>query len=170
MAIKSIIINPVIPDFLKIPPIEIHLGLYLMHTRYFRASALSDMTIKSICIGPEIRVFFKRQTAAKNKHRKKKWPKTGKKTPNFYDYLYGDTCFTGNKLDSLSVFHRFYWRSGTYGVKLGFPSVSYCKRCPTGYYCPPGTVYPNRIKTQKPPTQRPTRRPTRGPTRRPTRG
>lgn len=51
--------------------------------------------------------------------------------------------------------------SGTFGSKPGLPSLSYCQKCPNGFFCPAGCVEP-----MAKPTGRPTRRPT---TRRPVR-
>jgi len=48
--------------------------------------------------------------------------------------------------------------AGTYGDKLGLPSISYCIRCPFGYNCPAGSVKPTRMPTTRGPARRTTPR------------
>ena len=58
---------------------------------------------------------------------------------------------------------------GTFGNKPGLPSMSYCQKCPNGFFCPAGCVEPMAKPTARP-TRRPTtRRPVRPTTRRPVR-
>ena len=67
-----------------------------------------------------------------------------------------------NMLEMLNT-HKHYssMNLGTFGNKPGLPSMSYCQKCPNGFFCPAGCVKP-----MAKPTARPTRRPT---TRRPVR-
>ena len=67
-----------------------------------------------------------------------------------------------NMLEMLNT-HKHYssMNLGTFGNKPGLPSMSYCQKCPNGFFCPAGCVEP-----MAKPTARPTRRPT---TRRPVR-